>query len=163
MSHWLEIERSNSPLVLRLHDYWHSKRAGRQVPDRADMDPVDLKLLLPNILIAVPSFDPFRIRYRLVGTRIVRVSGFDFTGRYLDEMLQPDTLEDWHGHYRLSHDRRAPVYGRTTAPTKAGGLFSYEFGIFPLCQGDDVVTQFIAIEDFGNAEPFSNQLRGGTR
>ncbi len=159
MSHWLEIERSNSPLVLRLHDYWHSLRGSREVPDRGDLDPADLKLLLPNILISEPSFNPFRVRYRLVGTRITRTTGFDFTGRYLDEVLRPEIDEDWHGHYRLCHDRRIPVYGQTTAPTKSGGDFTYEFGIFPLRRSGETVAQFIAIEDFGAIEPYSVQFQ----
>ena len=30
--------------------------------------------------------NPFRVRYRLVGTEVVRYTGLDFTGRYLDEL-----------------------------------------------------------------------------
>ena len=95
---WRELDRVASPLVRQLHDYWQSKRAGRDIPDRQDIDPLELKELLPNILISEPEFNPFRIRYRLVGTRVVRVSGIDFTGRYLDELLRPEVEEDWYGH-----------------------------------------------------------------
>jgi hypothetical protein len=155
---WRELERVASPLLRQLHDYWQSKRAGRDIPDRRDIDPLEMKELLPNILISEPAFYPFRIRYRLVGTRVVRVSGIDFTGRYLDELLRPEIQEDWHGHYQISLYERIPVYGSITSPTTDGGTFTYEFGIFPLTKGGTEVAQFLALEDFGKQEPFSRQF-----
>ncbi|MET1026660.1 MAG: PAS domain-containing protein [Dongiaceae bacterium] len=157
MPSWLEVERVSSWRVIELHDYWQAKRMCRRMPDRADMDPAELKTLLPNILIAEPSFDPFRIRYRLVGTRIARVSSMDFTGRYLDDLLRPEFLADWYRDYTTCHSLGVPVFGASVTPTRDGGTFTYEFGLFPLTQGGDQVAQFIAIEDFGNSEPISGR------
>jgi len=158
MTRWLEVECVSFRRVIELHDYWKAKRAGRQMPDRADMDPNELKPLLPNILIAEPSFDPFRIRYRLVGTRIARVSTLDFTGRYLDDFLKPEFVGQWYSDYRACYDLRAPVFGSSATPTRDGGTFTYEFGLFPLTNGGDHVAQFIAIEDFGESEPISGRI-----
>lgn len=148
------------PLVRRLHDVWREKCAGSRLPRRADFDPQELKALLPNLMIVEPEPAPFRLRYRLVGTKITRVSGFDFTGRYLDEILRPDLPDDWHQYYRIAYDSGRPVYGLINCPTHEGDTFNYEFGIFPLRLTGDAVEQFFGIEDFGDREPYSNQLIG---
>jgi hypothetical protein len=158
MASWREIEKTQAVLVRQLYDYWQSKRRGRDVPDRADIDPAEIKPLLPNILIAEVSDPPFRIRYRLVGGRVTQLTGFDFTGRYLDELLPTDFENRWHDDYREARDHRVPILGAVVVPTIQGDQFRYEFGIFPLTLGGDAVRQFIAIEDYGGREPRTLQL-----
>ncbi len=62
------------------------KAGARALPDRADLDPAEIPLLLPYILISEVE-QPFRIRYRLIGTEVVHVTGMNFTGHYLDELI----------------------------------------------------------------------------
>jgi hypothetical protein len=69
--------RSN--MVRSLHGWWRSK-CGAEIPDRADLDPTHLKPLLPNLFISDVEPEPFRIRYRLVGTKAVEATGMDITG-----------------------------------------------------------------------------------
>jgi hypothetical protein len=134
-------------MIRSLHRWWLSKRAG-DIPDRADLDPADLKRLLPNLFIVDVEHDPFRIRYRLVGTRATEVTGFDITGHYLDELLPADVGEPWMAHYHAAYRTRAPVLGAIEAPTRGGGRFTYEFGLFPLRNGGTRVDQFVSIEDY---------------
>jgi len=148
---WTDIGKSTAPLVKQLHDYWTSKRGTAGIPDRGLIDPAEMKPLLPNILIAEPSHPPFRVRYRLVGSRVATASGLDLTGRYLDEMVSTDDGQ-WQAYYRRVWSERIPVYGDVTVPTLHGDLFRYEFGIFPLSRGGESVEQFIAIEDYGGRE-----------
>jgi hypothetical protein len=155
---WLEFDRVTMPLVRQLHQIWDQKRAGRALPRRCDFDPADLKQVLANLMIVEVEPDPFRLRYRLVGTTIARVSAFDFTGRYLDEILRPDLPDDWQAYYRLAYERRCPVYGSINSPTRDGDFFIYEFGIFPLSLGGDAVGQFLSLEDYAGREPYSDQL-----
>lgn len=159
---WLEIERVTAPLVRRFYEIWERKRTGHRMPRRGDFDPAELKDLLPNLLIIEPQLSPFRLRYRLVGTRIARVSGYDFTGRYLDEILRPDSPDDWHGFYRLSYERGCSVFGSIDCPTRDGGTFTYEFGIYPLRLGGNPsgaqVEQFFSVEDYGGREPYVDEL-----
>lgn len=149
-----------SDRVRRLAGWWETARAGRDLPDRRDFDPTQWKSLLPYLLLSEVTGPGFRIRYRLVGTAVVYVVGFDFTGQYLDELLSPDAEEDWIENYRLAHDRRRPVYGTTTVPTVGGDPFHYTYGIFPLTagtgadnDGKGAVARFIGIEDYGAVQP----------
>lgn len=158
MPRWTDIGRTTAPMVRQLHDYWQSKRRGRDIPDRTDIDPAEIKPLLPNILIADASDPPFRVRYRLIGSRIAAASGMDLTGRYLDELIAADEEGHWLEFYEEAWRRRIPVYGEVTVPTLHGDEFRYEFGIFPLSRGSDDVGQFIAIEDYGGREPRLKQI-----
>jgi hypothetical protein len=157
-----QIADLDSQKVHDLDRWWRSFRRAGGLPDRADFDPSRWKPLLPFLLLSECSHAPFRIRYRLVGTAVVYVVGFDFTWRYLDDMLGGIPGEDWIANYRHASDTRQPVYGSTTVMTVNGDPFHYQFGIFPLshlASGQDggsratLVRQFIAIEDYGGYQP----------
>ena len=51
-------------------------------------------------------------------------------------------------HYRQAYVSRKPLLGATTVPTNAGGMLTYEFGIFPLRKGAASIDQFVAVEDY---------------
>jgi hypothetical protein len=138
-----------SEMVRSLHRWWLSRHAS-DIPDRADLDPTDLKRLLPNLFIADVEHDPFRIRYRLVGTKAIEATGFDLTGRYLDDLLPANIDDPWMDFYHRAYRTRSPVFGEINAPTTTGGRFIYEFGLFPLRKGGLSVDQFVAIEDYFN-------------
>jgi hypothetical protein len=78
----------------------------------------------------------------------VALTGFDFTGCYLDEMQRADAEVPWADYYRTVAETRRPLMGAVTVSAKAGGTFRYEFGIFPLTLGGTEVRQFVAIEDY---------------
>ena len=158
MASWTDIGRTTAPMIRQLHDYWVSKRGGAAVPDRARIDPAEIKGLLPNILIAEASDPPFRVRYRLIGSRIAAASGMDLTDRYLDELVAADDENRWLDYYRQAWSERIPVYGDALVPTLHGDEFRYEFGIFPLTKGGTEVAQFIALEDYGGREPKLKQI-----
>lgn len=70
------------------------KRGGRKMPTRDEIDPADIRDLPPNIVM-VDIEQPFRVRYRLVGTRAADFNRIDFTSRYLAELR-------WDGHGRYT-------------------------------------------------------------
>jgi hypothetical protein len=132
-----------------LHRYWNS-RAGGSAPQRSDIDPADIKPLLPFLYIVKYERDPFRVRYLLTGTEADRWNGFNLTGRYIDEFLGTDI----HGANRILLDAyanafhtAAPVFGTYTWPTRAGYMLEVRFGMFPLRIGEQV-EQCLAIEDY---------------
>ena len=53
----------------QLYAYWLGLAQGA-VPDRVDFDPGTVKPLLPNIMLIEIEDAPFRVRFRLSGTRI---------------------------------------------------------------------------------------------
>jgi hypothetical protein len=72
------------PTLVAIYRYWDSKRRGRAMPQRPDIDPSEIARLLPNIFMVDVEREPLRFRYRLIGTAICEFLGRDFTGRTID-------------------------------------------------------------------------------
>ncbi|WP_173012629.1 PAS domain-containing protein [Niveispirillum sp. SYP-B3756] len=80
------------PELRRLLTIWRHAwvDAGRQVPDRRLMDPVNLpRPLLPSMFIYEREGERFRCR--LAGSRLREVFGHAMEGRYLDDMVKPES------------------------------------------------------------------------
>lgn len=78
------------PKLQRLYAYWLDKRAGRRFPARADLDPIEMRYALSDLmLVDVLGAMAIRFRIRLHGTNLVWRHGSEMTGKMLDEM--PDT------------------------------------------------------------------------
>jgi hypothetical protein len=142
------IEQISSPRVRRLHEYWHAKlRPGQRFVFRDDVDPLELRDLLPLITILDVEHGPLRFRYRLVGTRIVEYNHQEFTGLYLGEV-------GWQGEamllgaYEQSVVNERPNQGFYAWDLRSGGIGRCEFAIFPLTQDGDTIHQIISIEDY---------------
>ena len=155
---WTAIEQNKSPMVRSLHAWWLAHRGPSGIPDRRDLDPASFRTVLPNLFITDVEPEPFRIRYRLVGTKAVRTIGFDITGRYLDELLAETPEVPWLDYYKTVYDSRAPLLGSVVVSAKSGGTFNYEFGLFPLTQGGSDVAQIAAIEDYFDFDLTAAQL-----
>src|SRR5215470_6786814 len=76
-----------------LYDYWNTRRGAKSMPSRSDIDPVDLKPMLPNLILIDVVPDPRRYVYRLVGTREVEMRGTDPTGKAIEEAYYGESAE----------------------------------------------------------------------
>jgi len=155
---WADVSRCASPLVKTVHAWWTAHRRANGLADRGDLDPAALKGCVANLIIADAEPEPFRVRYRLVGTKVAQYTGFDFTGRYLDALGTPDLVGHWQRDYWTAYRERRPVLGSTVEPTTTGNEVTFEFGIFPLSRGADAVAQFVSVEDYFGFDLTSAQL-----
>lgn len=140
-----------SSRIHRLYTYWRQKAAGAAMPARSDFDPVDVRELLPNLMMLDVVGDPPRFRYRLVGTRVVQYTGFDFTGRCLDEMVFQgrDFME---GCYRRVWAERRPIFGHYAWLVRSRHFGRCEFALLPLSDDGTRVDRCISIEDYERME-----------
>jgi hypothetical protein len=60
--------------------YWRSRRAGRSMPRRQDLDPLHIPGLLPFLMLVDVLREPLDFRYRLIGTELVQALATDDTG-----------------------------------------------------------------------------------
>lgn len=74
------------PRLEAAYHYWRRKAAGRIMPSRANIDPIEIPKLLPDVML-VDVLEGGRYRYRLIGTENARAHGINATGRFLDEVL----------------------------------------------------------------------------
>jgi hypothetical protein len=73
-----------------IYQYWLSKKCGRAMPSRADIDPVELPgRLWPNLMLIDVVRDQAkpRFRYRHVGTAFSDAVGRELTGQFLNEVM----------------------------------------------------------------------------
>jgi hypothetical protein len=151
---YASIDLLRSPSVLELYAYWRSKLRGRAMPTPAEIDPAEIRQLLPSIIIAEYVGEPVRVRYRLVGTQQVYYNGMDFTGLYLDEIdwgLENDFVKLIHDTLRTT---AAPVIGYYQWGFRDTILGFAEFGAFPLSDDGAKVARCLGIDDF---RPFDTQ------
>ncbi|MET1026731.1 MAG: PAS domain-containing protein [Dongiaceae bacterium] len=133
-----------------LHAYWQSLANGA-VPDHALVEPGPILDLLPFLMFVEFEEKPFRVRYRLSGSKLDYISNTDLTGRYLDEFgdgtraLAVDILTE---HYLKCRDLGQPVYGTYTWPDITGKFWPVEFVMFPLAVRGQV-KRCMAIESYG--------------
>ena len=75
------------------YDYWRTlalRRGG--VPGREDLNPADIPALLPHLFIVEKIKETGRYFFRLSGTAIRDIMGFENTRHFLDELLHGDDL-----------------------------------------------------------------------
>jgi len=134
--------------IKSLYAYWRKLAPGGP-PRRADIDPLHIKPLLPYILIAEMSDEPMRVRYRLVGTEVVRFTGMELTGRYLDDIKMDDfNLGELLRAYRLIRDSGQCGIGVARFVMDGTPLLTTEYLMCPLRTDGDKIDKCIAIEDY---------------
>jgi hypothetical protein len=153
--HRLDFSQLDSPRVHGFHEYWKARRSAEHpVPLRTDVDPMDLRELLPNIVVIEVEQAPQRFRYRLVGTRVVEFNNLDFTGAYLGTVGW-DEEQQFVDAYVDVVSSTQPLCGSYSWTLKNGNIGKCEFGIFPLSQDGETVTQMFAIEDYDFPRDYS--------
>lgn len=84
--------------VLELgEEYWTSKSTPDRLPGRADIDPLDIPSLLPQVVLLDVRRDPWDFRFRLIGTNVVYHLAKDLTGSWMTEvghMAPPSRIYD---------------------------------------------------------------------
>jgi hypothetical protein len=98
----------------RLYKYWAAQRGHRCMPARSDIDPVDLKTILPMLILIDVVPDPRRYVYRLVGTHEVEMRGGDPTGKPVEEAYYGESAEDTTYYLDRVVRTRQPVLYRGT-------------------------------------------------
>lgn len=131
-----------------LYRYWRSRRADG-LPRRSDIDPSEIKSLLPYVLIVDIYRDPFRIFYRLVGTAVAHFSGLDFTGFFLDELsFDICTNEDLIKAYTAVCEKKQPGVGLAFTQLSHHSALDVEYIICPLVDAAGQVSQCLVLEDY---------------
>ena len=120
------------PKLRTLLAYWNAKRGTRAMPARADIDPLDVPPILPNVVLVDVTGDPPRFRFRVVGTDIVSRYGAEFTGRDLEKVDLGNALGSVRSQYEETVRERLPTYCRHQIETAAGKLLRYERLLLPL-------------------------------
>ncbi|MBV5325530.1 MAG: PAS domain-containing protein [Rhodospirillaceae bacterium] len=143
------MQHSSPHPIDALSAYWTSLNEGR-MPDRALFEPSAIPSLLPLLLLTEFERDPFRVRYRLTGTRVDEWNGMNIAGLHLDELNDAGdhgAIGKLMASYRQCHDSTGPVIDQYDWPARSGGFLTVRYGLFPLAK-NGTVSQCLGIEDY---------------
>lgn len=134
-----------------LFAYWDGKRGGRAMPRRSDIDPIEMRQWLGNLLLIDVTVEG-RFVYRLYGTRFVDNFGRDMTGRSVDD-LPADQQERVRTDYEAvcaSLQPRARLYTasfevpqRGTMQRSEAQVVTWERLVMPLSDGGERVEMLL--------------------
>ena len=106
--------------VRTLYAYWRMRCAGRLMPGRADIDPVEFRFHLPSVTLVDVVADARRFVYRLVGTQEVAGRGSDPTGRAVIDAFYGESPEAAVACYEYVVRTRRPFCFRDPYTTPDG-------------------------------------------
>lgn len=132
-----------------IYAYWDGKRHGRSMPSRVDIDPLELKPFLPQLVLLDVEGDPPRFRYRLVGTEVTQVrrglSSSDPTGKFVDSVTHHQGTSAVLAHYRRVVDERKPsIETGTYEPSQERPWTRFSRLVLPL-SADDVAVNMLLV------------------
>jgi hypothetical protein len=137
-----------STRIKKLHTYWR-ELAQDGVPLRADIDPARIKPLLPYLMIVDLTDEPLRIRYRLAGTEVVRYTGLELTGLYLDEIKMDDfNVHELLQAYRAIRDTGQCGIGAAEFGMEGARALTTEYLMCPLRTNATKIDKCVVIEDY---------------
>lgn len=139
----------DSRIIAAFQTHWQRLGAG-SVPAREQFDPLDLPLILPNLLLVELEPETERLRYRLVGTLADEYTGFNLKGVYMDELFGTKTDKSarfFDKIYRRIGRSGVPEGGTYQWPSPKGLSMHVAFAVFPFTS-DGAIRQFFCIEDY---------------
>jgi len=138
-----EQPRSEPPRHVLAH--WSGLAAGARLPRHRQISPLDLRPALGYVLLLDVVANGQDFRYRLFGSTLVNVSGFDMTGKLLSENpVSPYVTEFSLAVGRAAVRRREPVY-TLRRPVGAKETSQWERLVLPLADEDDNVTRLLVV------------------
>jgi hypothetical protein len=129
-------------------DYWDSKRAGRRMPSRRDIEPTEILDLLPYVVLVDVEREPLDFRYRLVGTAVAARFGHDRTGERFSALLPPaEGGEIWKTAVRSLEEKR-PIVSHIPYVGFKGWIQNYRDISMPLSENNDDVNMIFGVLQF---------------
>jgi len=103
------------PKLRALFDLWEAKRGSRQAPPRSDFSHEDLLPWFGHLMM-LDCLDTNEYRYRLYGTALTQIFGFDLTNRMVSasaDRIGEKPLDEYAKVVRIG----APVYASRISPS----------------------------------------------
>jgi hypothetical protein len=150
----------DNPTLASLMAYWLGKRGDRALPSRRDIDPLEMGPgLLPHLLLCDLLDRGARVRFRLVGTVVVKRLGFDPTGKFLADVMTGGYGDLVAALHRLVYCERMPVHSESVFTWGPDRRLEVQHLLLPLSHGGSDPAIALAGMVFHAAEPFPPTIR----
>jgi len=140
----------------QVYAYWQMKRAGRAMPARRDIDPAEMRSVLPHLMLIDVEPGP-RYRYRLFGTAVTDAFGMNPTGKCVDEVMTGDYKAFLLGLYDDLCAEKKPIYSTSIYGTKRDTKMWTQRLMLPLSSDGAAVDKVLACQVFVHGSPLKTQ------
>lgn len=140
------------PRLHQVYAYWQQKRGARALPARSDIEPAELRAVLPHLMMVDVEAGP-RFRYRLFGTAVVEAFGSDPTGKYIDEVMVGAYKAFLLGLYNDILTSKKPVYSTSIYGGTRDKMLWTQRLMLPLSSDGTSVDKVLAIQVFIHGSP----------
>lgn len=130
----VDLPFADDKVLLDLAMYWERKRGQRAIPERAQIDPLEMpRHVLPHLALLEPMEDGETFRFRLAGTEIVARFGAELTGRTTAQAMSGAYRGYVESLLRMAVRERAPVYSESSFLWDPGGVMHTRRLALPVC------------------------------
>lgn len=153
---FVSVDQARGQKIRALFAYWRTLQRDGCTGSRTSFDPTAVPRLLSSLLLGDIEPHPFRVFFRLVGTRVADFSRLDFSGTYLDALDYKgrDSIE-WLDCYKRVHRTGVGLVGTNRVTWEDDQPMEYEFAILPLERDGDRNGSFVAMEDYDGIQRIS--------
>ena len=131
--------------LIDLYLYWQSKLDGRRMAAREDIDPVEITVLLPNLMLVDVLEEGAQFQFRLFGTALTEAMGLDPAGRLLEDVLPSGAYSDYLvGLFKEIVNERRPLYSACEHHDEEGDEQRVLYLMLPLSEDDEAVNMVLA-------------------
>lgn len=139
------IADMTDPRIHRIVALWQDKCNGRAMPARDDIDVVDLSFCLGFVcLIEVLREPSLRFRFRVDGSSLAGLTGFDLTGKHADDIPESDYRNYVIELYGLVVEEKRPVFRRSDESWDLTGM-KVESASLPLSADGQTVDHILEL------------------
>jgi len=134
----------STPPLAALLEYWTGLQQAEALPLADRIDPLGMRRALGYVMLVDTVDDGRDFRYRLYGSSVAAVSGFDMTGRLLSEHgASPYLVEFSLALYRAAMQRRQSVFCHY-APSGTQMTAQWHRLALPLTDGSGAIIRLLA-------------------
>lgn len=128
----------------RLHAYWADKCAGRPMPSRSDIDPLEMREWLGNLLLAEFFGDVEHYRVRVDGTNLIGHRGRDRTGKGSETLTSSEERDLIQAQYKFVLGAAQPAYFEAEFNNSEGRFLREQKLLLPLSNDGVTVNMVLA-------------------
>ncbi|MEM7651892.1 MAG: PAS domain-containing protein [Pseudomonadota bacterium] len=129
--------------ILAFYEYWDSKISDNRPPLRSNIDPIEIPQFLTGIVLYEVMEGGDRFRFKLWGTLLTQIYGYDCTGKFADEVFEDSRSADIHRVLRGVAETQQPHYWEIDTPVENRTFMKYRRIALPLWTNADRVELLI--------------------
>jgi hypothetical protein len=138
------VAQISAPPLRALLEYWMTLRTDDALPAAGRIDPFGMRRALGYVMLVDAVERGHDFRYRLYGSSLASISGFDMTGRLLSTHASSDYIREFSlAVYRASMKRREPAFIEF-APAGTLVIAKWQRIALPLTDDSGAIVRFVS-------------------